>query len=215
MMTGGRWMLTKDIRPTVGRLARTAALIGLVSLPLASGCTSQQTQGSSPAYLIIVNLGGGAGPNASTFSNVFDSDVITKGTVFGDIGQVVLTLGLKDPGSSASPTTPTSANFITMSRYHVQFVRADGRNTPGVDVPNAFDGSMTLTVTAANSTGNFVLVPVQAKLEAPLAALAGNGGNVVISTIATITFYGTDQAGRAVSVTGTMTVNFADFADPQ
>ncbi len=47
---------------------------------------------------------------------------------------------MKDPGSTASPSTPTSANFITVTRYHVKYVRTDGRNTQGVDVPYEFDG---------------------------------------------------------------------------
>jgi hypothetical protein len=83
-----------------------------------------------------------------------------------------------------------------------------------VDVPWPFDGGMTVTVANANSTGVFVVVRVQAKLETPLAALAGGGGAGVISTIARITFYGTDQAGREVSVTGNLSVNFADWVDP-
>jgi hypothetical protein len=37
---------------------------------------------------------------------------------------------------------------------------------------------------------------------------------IVISTIAEITFYGHDQTGRDVSVTGRINVNFANFADP-
>ena len=37
---------------------------------------------------------------------------------------------------------------------------------------------------------------------------------MVISTLADVTFYGQDQTGRAVSVTGTIGVNFADWADP-
>jgi hypothetical protein len=59
----------------------------------------------------------------------------------------------------------------------------------------------------------FVLVRVQAKLEAPLAALSGLGGATVISTLAEVTFYGRDQTGREVAVTGTISVNFADWAD--
>jgi len=73
---------------------------------------------------------------------------------------------------------------------------------------------MTVTVTDTSATGNFNLVRVQAKQEAPLQALSGGGGANAISTIAEITFYGTDQAGRAVSVTGRMGVNFADWGDP-
>jgi hypothetical protein len=60
-----------------------------------------------------------------------------------------------------------------------------------------------------------VLVRAQAKLEAPLKALAGGGGSIIISTIAQVTFYGRDQAGNDVSVTGQISVNFADWGDPQ
>ena len=54
----------------------------------------------------------------------------------------------------------------------------------------------------------------QAKLEAPLKALRTGGGDILISTIAEITFYGRDQNGNDVSVTGMMSINFADWGDP-
>ncbi len=60
----------------------------------------------------------------------------------------------------------------------------------------------------------FALVRAQAKLEAPLKALRGAGGAIVLSTIAEITFYGQDQNGNTVSVTGFISVNFADWGDP-
>ena len=37
----------------------------------------------------------------------------------------------------------------------------------------------------------------------------------IISTIADVTFFGKDQTGRDVTVTGSMSINFADWADPQ
>ena len=40
------------------------------------------------------------------------------------------------------------------------------------------------------------------------------GAQNVISTIAEVTFYGRDQAGNEVSVTGSISVNFSDFGDP-
>jgi hypothetical protein len=43
----------------------------------------------------------------------------------------------------------------------------------------------------------------------------GQGGAFAISTIADVTFYGTDQTGNDVSVTGSISVNFADWGDPQ
>jgi hypothetical protein len=84
-----------------------------------------------------------------------------------------------------------------------------------VDVPYAFDGAASATVRGGvTTTIGFTLVRAQAKLEPPLLALRGAGGALLISTIAQITFYGTDQAGNQVSVTGTISVNFADWADP-
>ena len=47
---------------------------------------------------------------------------------------------------------------------------------------------------------------------APLQALRFGGGALAISTIARVTFYGHDQTGREVSVTGNIEVNFADWA---
>jgi hypothetical protein len=119
---------------------------------------------------------------------------------------------MKDPGSESTPTTPTQAQFITVDRYRVVFIRADGRNTPGVDVPYPFDSAFTLTVGGGLSSGGFTTVRHTAKQEAPLAALAGSG--VIISTIAEITFYGRDQRGREVSVTGRIGVDFGNFGDP-
>jgi hypothetical protein len=83
-----------------------------------------------------------------------------------------------------------------------------------VDVPFPFDGAITATITHATSSINFTLVRVQAKIEAPLAALARQGGAIAISTIAEITFYGQDLAGNDFQATGSISVNFADWADP-
>jgi hypothetical protein len=195
-----------------GRLAGLATVAALLA-PSVS-CTSQQMAGTSPAYLILDSLLGAPGAEPDSFSGALASDVLTNGGIFADNGQVTMRIALKDPGSVTSPSQPSTTNYITVTRYHVEFVRADGRNTPGVDVPYPFDGGVTLTVDETGGTTVFTIVRVQAKAESPLQALAVNGGAQVISTIAHVTFYGTDQAGRAVSVTGTIGVNFANWADP-
>ena len=118
---------------------------------------------------------------------------------------------MKDPGTAGSPVLPTPNNFITVNRYHVSFTRADGRNTPGVDVPHPWDGTVTFTVNTQVTTFPFLLVRHQTKEEAPLAALANGGGANLITTLADITFYGQDQTGRDVSVSTTMTVIFGNF----
>jgi hypothetical protein len=212
MMTFARWFTAMNLRPDSGRLAKSAAIVTLGLLTFASGCTTVQQQGTGSSYLIVDDLNAASGAAPTQFGGLLQSDVQTKGGVFEDPGQVTLSLALKDPGSSDTPTSPTTANFITVTRYHVDFVRADGRNTQGVDVPFSFDGAMTVTVGNQSGTASFTLVRAQSKLEAPLLALVTNGS--VISTIANITFYGTDQTGRAVSVTASIGVNFANWADP-
>ena len=90
-------------------------------------------------------------------------------TIFNDLGQVTLTLAMKDDADRS----PTTNNFITITRYRVRYIRADGRNTPGVDVPYGFDGAFTATVSGPTTVG-FELVRHIAKQEAPLEALARN-----------------------------------------
>jgi hypothetical protein len=200
-------------------ISRTVAL-GLCAV-LCGSCGSVVRQGRGSSYLIVDTFSASSGAKSSEVGNVLQSDVITmvKGpdgnyhsTFFEDTGFVTLRLAMKDV---TSPLDPTTNNEITITSYHVKFTRADGRNTPGVDVPYGFDGGVTGTVkTGATLSLNFVLVRGQAKLEAPLEALRGLGGQVMITTIAEVTFYGRDQAGNQVSVSGTITVNFADFGDP-
>jgi hypothetical protein len=179
-----------------------------------SGCTSAQMAGDSPAYLIIDSLKAASGANPTEVSNTLASDVQTKGGVLEDVGEATFRVALKDPGSTDSPLVPTTSNYITVTRYHVQYVRSDGHNVQGVDVPYAFDGAATASVTGAGGSTSLVLVRIQAKLEQPLMSLRGLGGSVAISTIAQVTFYGHDQAGHDVSATGLISVNFADWADP-
>lgn len=205
----------------IGRAVR-AALIGAVALSAAS-CGEVARTGQSPAFLIIDSLQGASGADPGTFGSIVSSDVVTNvptgavliPTVFADLGRVTVRLALRNPGTPGSPTSPSTLNEVTLTRYRVTYRRSDGRNTQGVDVPWGFDGAFTVTVPSGGSASvGFDLVRVQAKLESPLRNLAGGGAQNVISTIAEITFYGRDQAGNEVSVTGSISVNFSDFGDP-
>lgn len=200
------WRRRRAPRLAVFGLALVAGAAAL------SGCSETVRTGQSPAYLILDRIDAAAGGTASqTFTGVLRSDVQTKGGVFEDNGRVVLSLALKDV---TNPTGPTTNNFITLNRYRVDFRRTDGRNTQGVDVPYAFEGAFAMTVGDQQTQGVFSLVRAQAKLEQPLVTLRNGGGAVVISTIADVTFFGKDQTGRDATVTGSISVNFADWADP-
>jgi hypothetical protein len=198
-----------------GASVRIAALVIVMGLGISGTACTSNMAGQSTSYLIVDSVKAASGAKPNELQNTLASDVQTKGGVLEDGAQVALSLAMKDPGSSDNPTQPSTTNFITINRSHVKFIRADGRNTQGVDVPYEFDGAFTATVNAAGATASFILVRVQSKLEAPLMALRGLGGAVAISTIAQVTFYGYDQAGHAVSATGQVSVNFADWADPE
>lgn len=193
---------------------------------LVAGCGEVSRTGRTPAQLVIVSLEGASGAQPDDFGGTMSSDVVTivrrqvagqqqdVSTVFGDIGRVRMRMILRDPGIPGSIASATPLNSITIDRYRVVYRRADGRNTPGVDVPFPFDSGITFTVLPdTEMTAGFALVRITAKLEAPLAALAFS--DVFIQTIADITFYGRDQAGNEVNVTGSMGINFGNFGDPQ
>jgi hypothetical protein len=171
-------------------------------------------EGRSPAFLVIDQLTAASGADPGEFGFTLASDVRTNGGILADHGSAVMYMLLKDNSDPTNAAVPSTANRLKINRYRVVYRRADGRNTPGVDVPYPFDGAITATITQSTSSVNFTLVRVQAKLEPPLSALAGGGGAIVISTIADITFYGEDLAGNAFHGTGSMSVNFADWADP-
>lgn len=205
---------------------RVRLLMLAAALTVSASCGDLNRSGKSPSFLIIDSLAGAAGARPDTFGSQLNSDVLTLvnqtvngqltrvPTVFNDLGRATLRAALKNPGTAAAPTVPTAINSITITRYHVEFRRADGRNQPGRDVPYAFDGGVTATVGPTAVMVNFDLVRHTNKQEPPLRNLINAGGANQINTIAEVTFYGKDQAGNDVSVTGMITVNFADFGDP-
>jgi hypothetical protein len=205
---------------TVRHLVAMAALVAATT-----SCGSVVREGRSPVYLVIALLQAAQGNHISSFGGSLTSDVLTLvtspdpcstaspcRTIFNDVGHVDLRISLKDIGTLNTPTTPTTNNEVTITRYHVAYRRADGRNTPGVDVPYPFDGAATGTVGAGNTLGlSFEIVRHIAKEESPLVELVIS--RVIITTIADVTFYGVDQAGNQLSVTGSITVDFGNFGD--
>jgi hypothetical protein len=192
------------------RGAAAAVAVALVGLP---ACSSQSLDGQSGSYIIIDSINAARGNEPDEESGVLDSDVQTCGSVFQDIGRLRLRLGLKDPGNPSNPIEPTPTQFITVTRYHVKYVRSDNRNSQGVDIPFEFDGGSTATIIPGGSDLVITLVRANSKLEAPLRGLRDLGGQVVIGVIAEVTIYGKDQGGREVSAKGAISVTFADFGD--
>ena len=205
-------MSTRTILSTVGRIAGAAVCV--ISM---AGCGSELLRtGRSPVYLVVDSIQ--ATPQGGTESAFLLSDVrANDGSVFNDNVSVTLRSIAKNPAIAT-----TAINSVTLTRYHVDFRRTDGRNTPGVDVPYSFDGGLSVTIEAGGTADAvFEVVRHQAKLEPPLKnmgafnnaqqiSLSGQG---FVSAIAEITIYGRDQNGNEVSAAARLDVHFGDFVD--
>lgn len=205
----------------MSHIRKFAGLLALVATTVS--CGDVVRQGRSPVYLVIDSLEGIRGSRSGASpSNVLLSDVVTVvtspapcsatspcPTIFNDMGSVTLRVASKDVTLT---TGPTLNNDVTIKRYRVAFRRSDGRNAPGMDVPYGFDGAVTGTVPAGGSASlGFELVRHTSKQESPLVQLVTSP--VIISTIADITFFGQDQVGNELNVTGSITVDFGNFGD--
>jgi hypothetical protein len=204
---------------SLNRLVLSGTLIAATA-----SCGDVVRQGHAPVFLVIDSLRAANGADPSTFSSFLLSDVqtmITEGgtctpaapcpTSFNDPGQVDLRIVPKDVGT-ITPTPLSTNNEVTITRYRVSYRRADGRNTPGIDIPYGFDGAVTGTVVSGSAlTMGFQLVRNVAKKESPLVQLIKN--QTIITMIADVTFYGQDRVGNDVSASGSIQIDFANFGD--
>ena len=211
-------MSTRTVFANFGRLAVVAAAV------ISASCGGELMRtGRSPMMLVVDRMeatagGAGGGGSAAGFllsdvqvlvEQTINGVTVKVPTVFNDSLSVTLRTIEKNPDAIA-----TTTNAVTLTRYRVVFLRTDGRNTPGVDVPFGFDGGVSATINPGNqATVSLDLVRHQAKLEPPLKNLISTGGLGFISTIAEITIYGRDQNGNELSATGRIDVQFADFGD--
>lgn len=197
--------------------------VGAAVLITSVSCGGEMLRtGRAPVFMVVTNMQASQGNAATTLTAFLLSDVqvlieetingvkVKVPTYYNDNAQATIRVEAKNQTATTSPL-----NDVTLTRYHVDFRRSDGRNTPGVDVPYGFDGGLGITIPAGGS-GNvaFELIRHQAKLEPPLRNLVGFGGLGFISTIAEVTFYGHDQNGNELMATAMIDVQFGDFADP-
>ena len=204
---------------------KTAGLIAAITASSVS-CGSVVRDGKSPVYLVIEELLGSRGaPSPGTASGNLVSDVITNvtspppcspdtpcPTIFNDTGLVSLRLSPKNINPGGALTPPSLNNEVTITHYRVSYRRSDGRNTPGIDVPHGFGGGLTGTVPSSGTLEiGFDLVRHIAKMESPLIELQVN--QRIIQATAEVTFFGRDQVGNELNVTGYILVSFGNFGD--
>lgn len=188
----------------VGVISACAVLIGL------SGCVPGYVRDNeSPVLFRIISVS----------PSVIPSNV---GTPASDVASVTVAVRPKNP---LNTVVPQIAEAVFVEQYRVRFLRTDGRDVEGVDVPYSFSGALTQVVDIATSGGTPLPIPLvraQAKQEPPLrnlrnliAVLPGpNGGilNPTVTMTAEITIFGRTTAGEPVSDTARVTVDFVDLS---
>jgi DNA/RNA endonuclease YhcR with UshA esterase domain len=174
--------------------------MGAVAIVLAlglAGCTpSYVTDSSAPVVLSIQEINGGS---------AVLSDVNSDGTIINcdvEVGVQVTTKNPMDPG--------TAVEDVTISRYEIHYRRSDGRGQEGIDVPYAVSSNMAFQV-PVNGEGTFSirLVRHAAKILPPLSNISGLE---IVTMIADVTLYGETIARQGVSATGSVQIDFADYA---
>ena len=193
-------------------------LLSLVLIVQFSGCTTTSTEddNTTNTFITVVSVNAVAGDfTEGQESDFLNSDVCASDednppcTVFNDNAIVTFEGRPKDLTSLSSPT-----NDVVFERYRVTYIRSDGQNVPGVDVPFPFDGVSSFRVTsdATEVERAFVVVRHQAKRETPLREISENSAGI-LSVLAQMDFFGRDGAGRNIQVTAFLNITFADFAN--
>jgi len=113
--------------------------------------------------------------------------------------------------------TPSFYENVQLKEYHVSYVRSDGRNQEGVDVPRSFWGRISIMIPPDGSEHQvvFVLVRANAKMERPLVELRYASEEKELEVTAVVEFYGEDLSGHKVYVKGTIPVVFANYANKE
>jgi hypothetical protein len=193
---------------------RGAAVVLAASVLLTS-CNPVENKSQSASLLIVESLTGLDIEGKEGFflqSDVLIVDPVTGTTsVRADSATATFRATMLDP----VPLLGTSQyNDIQITRYVVTYIRADGRNIEGVDVPYSFEGSLSALIRIGISTPvSFVIVREAAKQEPPLfnlrAALPGD----ILNVTAKVDFYGHDLANKTVRATGMLPVFFANYGN--
>lgn len=192
------------------KLKTSQSITLLLALSL-GGCSADYTTGNTSSVLMLLGSINGGSP--------LRSDVVTNGAVVADSVNADIAIRFKNPNIATVPSIPSA---VILERYDVKFIRTDGRGIEGVDVPYSFSGNITAAFDVKTSGTDPVAIEVvraQAKLEPPLRNLRGAtsaggfGGALVVTMFAEITLHGRTVSGQAVSTTGRLQIDFADYGD--
>ncbi len=191
-------------------------LLVLIIAALALGsCLAKENDSTSASFLVVTSLTGNdlAGKAGST--TVF-SDVITNGSIVNDSAIAVVGALTYNPTEDSEAHDITYYMNVVVDQIDVEFLRTDGKNVEGVDVPYHFSQPVNIMVEVDKTASiPFILIRHVAKMESPLIQLRDfPSEEVVLQLVAKVTVHGKDLAGHRVApVSGYLSVWCANFAD--
>ena len=193
-------------------------LLVLIIAALALGsCLAKENDSTSASFLVVTSLTGNdlAGKAGST--TVF-SDVITNGSIVNDSAVAVVSALTYNPTEDSEAHDITYYMNVVVDQIDVEFLRTDGKNVEGVDVPYHFSQPVNIMVEVDKTASiPFVLIRHVAKMESPLIQLRDvPSEEFVLQLVAKVTMHGRDLGGHRVApVSGYMSVWCANFADSE
>jgi len=180
-----------------------------------TSCNSLENETQSASLLTVESITGldtAGGEGNFIQSDVLYVDTATEATaVRADSATVIFRASTLDP----APILGTSQyNDIQVTRYVVTYIRADGRNVQGIDVPYSFEGGLSVVVRiGVSAAASFVIVRDVAKQEPPLFNLRAGFPGDLLNVTARVDFYGRDLANKTVKATGMIPITFANYGN--
>ncbi len=170
----------------------------LSAVLLLFSCNPLENETESASLLVVQDVTG-TDIDGSTV-NYLQSDVqnIDSSTgqpyITANSAKATLKVSLLNP----TPTAESSQyNSVTINRYVVSYSRSDGHDTPGVDLPYSFEGSLSVQIDIGSTAAiAFIVVREVAKLEPPLINLLQVTEERVLQVTAKVDFYGQDALGK-------------------
>jgi len=178
-------------------------------------CNPIENESDSASTLILKSMTGtdleGNEVNYLQSDVLFVDPTTSAETITADEAKASLGVTLLDPDSAYGPS---SFNGITVDRYVVTYIRADGKNVEGVDVPYSFEGALSAFIEVDSSVDiNFVIVRAISKAEPPLIDLVDGRAEGVLNVNAKVDFYGHDLTNRNVKATGYISIFFTNYVN--
>jgi hypothetical protein len=188
-------------------------LVLIIAALFLASCVAKEDDSTAASFLVINSLTGNDLTGTAGSTTVFSDVLTTSGSIINDNGVATVTATLFDP---ATVDKPTAYQNIVVDEIDIEFMRTDGKNVEGVDVPYRFTQPINIVAEVATEAEiPFVLIRHVAKLETPLLELRDwVNQEKILQLVAKVTLQGKDVAGHRISpVSGYLSVWCSNFAD--